>query len=262
MPSPFPGMDPYLERPARWPDVHHRLITIASDLLSVQLRPTYFLRIEERVYISDEEDEGRRIIPDLRVVSPEGKSNLSVANVAGQQAESDQPLVLTTLLDDEIHEAFLKVIHKESGETITIIEILSPANKVRGAKGRESYEEKRNAVLNSPTHFVEIDLLRAGHRHSTMPKADYIVHISPKWLRPRGQVWPIRLRDRLPAIPIPLKSKGESVPLNLQEVLNTAYERASYDLDTDYSKDADPPLEKDHVEWAREQVGKGALPKG
>ena len=245
--SPFPGMDPYLERPGRWAGVHHAIVSIFQEFLNRELRPVYFVRVEERVYISDEEDEGRKLDdkPSVRL----------------RQTAPNVPLVLTTLLDDEIHEAFLKVIHKESGETITIIEILSPANKIRGAKGRESYEEKRNAILNSPTHFVEIDLLRAGHRHSTMPKSDYIVHISPKWLRPRGQVWPIRLRDRLPSIPIPLKSNDESVALDLQEVLRTAYERASYDMDTDYSKEADPPVDEDQREWAREQVGKGALPK-
>ena len=68
MPSPFPGMDPYLEEPGLWPDVHHRLITVTSDTLAAALRPKYYVRIEERVYLSDESDPGRRvIIPDVRI---------------------------------------------------------------------------------------------------------------------------------------------------------------------------------------------------
>jgi hypothetical protein len=40
MPSPFPGMDPYLEG-YLWSDVHHRLATQISDQLMPLLRPQY-----------------------------------------------------------------------------------------------------------------------------------------------------------------------------------------------------------------------------
>ena len=56
--SPFPGMDPYLEDPGSWPDLHHRLISAASDQLNAQLRPRYLARIEERVYVDDGEGRG------------------------------------------------------------------------------------------------------------------------------------------------------------------------------------------------------------
>ena len=73
MPSPFPGMDPYLEEPGLWPDVHHNLITFAARFLTQQLRPKYYARVEERVYISDENDPGRRVIvPDEPLDIPPG----------------------------------------------------------------------------------------------------------------------------------------------------------------------------------------------
>src|SRR5262245_26870216 len=109
MPSPFPGMDPYLEHPGRWPDVHHRLISVTSELLIVQLRPKYFVRIEERVYLSDQHDPGRLVrIPDLKIAArtdqgfgrAESKESGTIATV--------EPVVATTLFDEEIHEARLE----------------------------------------------------------------------------------------------------------------------------------------------------------
>ncbi|MGH7202448.1 MAG: DUF4058 family protein, partial [Planctomycetaceae bacterium] len=68
MPSPFPGMDPYLEDPSLWPDVHHNLISEIQAVLNRAITPKYHARIEERVYISDEDDPGRAvIIPDVKV---------------------------------------------------------------------------------------------------------------------------------------------------------------------------------------------------
>ena len=59
MPSPFPGMDPYLEAPTLWPDVHHALIGHLRELLLPRLRPAYFAQIEERIYVTEEFEEHR-----------------------------------------------------------------------------------------------------------------------------------------------------------------------------------------------------------
>ena len=52
MPSPFPGMDPYLEG-YLWPDVHHRLATQISDQLMPLVWPRYVARIEIQVVSDD-----------------------------------------------------------------------------------------------------------------------------------------------------------------------------------------------------------------
>src|SRR5437763_15475627 len=110
MPSPFPGMDPYLEEPGLWPDVHHRLISFAALSLTQQLRPKYYARIEERTYISDEKD----------------------------------------LIEAEIHEPALKVIERASRTVFAVIEILSPTNKFPTSRGWQSYEQKRHEIMHSP----------------------------------------------------------------------------------------------------------------
>jgi Protein of unknown function (DUF4058) len=66
MPSPFPGMDPYLETPDLWPDVHHELMSQIRAALNPRIKPHYVARVELRVYISDEDDPGRKaLVPDL-----------------------------------------------------------------------------------------------------------------------------------------------------------------------------------------------------
>ena len=253
MQSPFPGMDPYLEDPSLWPDVHHGLISEMQAVLNRQLRPQYHVRVEERVYISDENDPGRKaIIPDLKIVEL-GFSDRPTTSFLEASTAVAEPLILTTLIEDEIHEARLEVIDTNQQAVVTVIELLSPTNKINGSRGRASYEQKRREVMNSSSHFVEIDLLREGdhlHTRELLPPAEYYVHVSRKDRRPKGYVWPIRLSQRLPVIGIPLKEGDPDAKLNLQEVLATAYERAAYDLQVNYRSEPTPGLATEMAEWA------------
>jgi hypothetical protein len=254
MPSPFPGMDPYLEHPGRWPDVHHRLISIASDLLVEQLRPKYYVRIEERVYLSDEYDPGRAVlVPDIKITA-NGNAKLVSSHRPDQGAVATvEPVMATTLIEEEIHEARLEIIDREMRSVVTVIEILSPANKISSSHGEKSYREKRLEVMHSPTHFVEIDLLRAGPRieiQESIAAHDYLVHVSRAQQRPKGELWPIPLEAALPAINIPVRPEDPEAILDLQIVLNTAYHRAAYDLDIDYRSEPVPTLTPRLAAWA------------
>src|SRR5262245_34325750 len=98
MPSPFPGMDPYLEEPGLWPDVHHGLISEMQAVLNRLLRPKYHVRVEERVYISDEDDPGRKvIIPDLRVAERPVPEGSPAAGGGAATLAVDESVELTTL---------------------------------------------------------------------------------------------------------------------------------------------------------------------
>lgn len=248
-------MDPYLEDPGLWPDVHHRLITIAGDLLTEQLRPRYYARIEERIYISDEHDPARDVlIPDLRIIS----NNLNPATaVYGAASTTDaataEPIEVTTLIEEEIHESRIEVIDRTSRAVVAVIEILSPTNKVAGSRGRESYEHKREEVMRSPTHFIEIDLLRAGKGfppYEALPEHDYRVHLSRVQRRPHGLLWPIRMDQRLPTIPVPLHGADPDAGLDLQAVLNAAYDRAAYELELEYTQPPPSPvLSPEQAQW-------------
>jgi hypothetical protein len=257
MPSPFPGMDPYLENPGLWPDVHHALISEIRALLAAQLRPKYFVRIEERAYITTEEEEWskpQQRVPDIEIMARPGWEAARCSEEGeASSLEMPGPVVATTWFEEEIHEAFLKIIDRQSRAVVTVIELLSPANKMPNSPGRESFETKRREVMNSSSHWVEIDLLR-GRRMVSVPKKvgphQYLVHVSRRSLRPRGELWGIRLHQRLPVIPIPLKHGDPDASLDLQAALDAAYDRACYDMELDYRKPPKPPLDEKLTTWA------------
>lgn len=264
MPSPFPGMDPYLEDPGLWPDVHLELISEIRAILTGRLRPKYYVRVEERVYISDESDPGRRvIIPDVRIADrPEWQGGSLPPGEGGALAVAES-VVVTSLFEEDIHEARLEIIDRERRQVVTVIEVVSPTNKVHGSRGRDSYLQKRAEVMNSPSHMVEIDLLRDGDPlpfHETLPPHDYLVHVSIRDRRPQARAWPILLQQRLPVVEIPLRIEDPAAPLDLQQVLNTVYDRAGYDLSVKYAAEPNPPLQGENAEWARRLLREKGLP--
>jgi hypothetical protein len=247
-------MDPYLEAPWIWPDVHHGLISESQAALNPHLRPRYVARVGLRVYISDDDDPGREaLVPDLRVErSPGRKGAKKKPEPALAVAE---PLIVPTLMDEEIEEAFLKIIHVESEALVTLIEVLSPTNKIRGSRGRKSFMEKRREIMNTEVHWVEIDLLRAGVPSVTDPPlrpSDYRILVSRADRRTRTRYWPVSVRQALPVISIPLRGKEPEVPLDLGAVFRTVYDRAAYDVSVDYRKTTQPPLAGGDAKWARE----------
>lgn len=253
MPSPFPGMDPYLEGPGLWPDVHHEIISVARAFLNERIRPKYVARIDERVYLADEDDPDRkRIVPDLRIaVSPGREDRISSGGAA--TLDIAEPIRLITRGELEIRESRIEILNRLDRSIVTVIEVVSPANKVSGSRGRESFGRKRSEVMYSASHWVEIDLLRNGSsltaRRGLKPH-HYLVHISRIDGGPEGSVWPILLSQKLPVVQIPLLPGDADVPLDLQQVLDAGYQRAAYDLEIDYHQPPVPPLEGEWVEWA------------
>jgi hypothetical protein len=247
-------MDPYLEDPATWPNVHVNLITEIQAQLNRQVRPRYYARAEERVYISDQDDPGRRVIvPDVRVRARYDEPQEPWAPSGHAALAAAEAVEVTTLIEDEIREAYVEVVDADLKQVVVVIEVLSPTNKTRGARGQRSYRRKRAEVLSSTSHWIEIDLLRTGERlvaGEVLPYGDYFVHVSRVERRPSGLVWPIRLPQRLPVIPIPLRAPDPDARLDLQETLNNVYDRSSYDLSVDYREDPVPPLPTVYLTWA------------
>src|SRR5580658_2686956 len=126
MPSPFPGMDPYLER--HWGDVHARLIIYASDQLNKALPSDLRARVEERVFV--ETPEGHRpIIPDIRIVKRRIPGREPIRAAGG--AAIAEPLIVP--LDEPITESYIEIRDVSAGHrVITVIEVLSLSNKTPG----------------------------------------------------------------------------------------------------------------------------------
>ena len=149
---------------------------------------------------------------------------------------------------------FLEVRDRLGRELITVLELLSPANK-RGGADREQYVAKREQLLQSAAHFVEIDLLRGGRPMplANRPKCDYSVLVSRAEARPWAGFWPIRLRRRLPVIPIPLLPADPDARIDLQEILHHVYDAAGYE-DFIYATRPQPRLSAKDAAWARSFV--------
>lgn len=260
MPSPFPGMDPFLEDPPTWPNFHAAMIGEIQAALNRTLRPKYAARIEERVYISDEDDPGRQLIaPDVRIVEIDQSRPRSAVQVSPTSLlEVDESIIATTvLIDNAVRERYVAVMDTATRRVVTIIEVLSPTNKCVGAKGRKQYMRKRRKILASTCHLVEIDLLRTGKAtfpRTILPPHDYAVHASRAEDRPEARLWPIRLQRRLPVIEIPLKKEDADAKLDLQALFAEAYDRGANDLAIDYMRPCVPALPAELETWAKKLI--------
>lgn len=250
MPSPFPGMDPWLEHPALFPNLHQRLITYACDALQRGVGDRYFVSIGERVYI--EEPEPRSFYPDVHIVERRHGRDAQLA------AEADEPRVL--LLEPiERREVYLELQDVTTGGTVvTVIEVLSPSNKQTG-RGRELYLQKQANVLESTASLVEIDLLRAGEPTVAIPPGSlgakpYRVVVSPARNRRRREIYAVGMRERLPRVAVPLRERDEPAVLDLQSVLAEAYDKGALHLKIDYTTPPVPPLPAADEAWASEQL--------
>ncbi len=252
--SPFPGMDPFLETAYRWKSIHTRLIVGMSDALSLQLPPAYFVEIEERVYITQPGDQERRPIePDVYIVHEQAAPYLAMST-----PNTVTPPLIFKMLDDEpkIEHRYLEIRDTASLEVVTTIEILSPFNKRPGAQGFDAFQNKRSAVMASATHWIEIDLLRAGARPAQVSaKGDYYALLKRGDQSRMLAVWFFNLQDRMPTIAVPLRPPHSDVALDLQAVWDEMYRRARYAYSLDYSQPAPPPpLRPDDRRWAEERI--------
>jgi hypothetical protein len=266
MPSPFPGMDPYLENPITWSGVHHPLITYISDALNPVLSPRYVANIGERLYIIQPE---RGIIPDVYVKRRRSSRRMRKAQTNGtaQAMVIDPPLVLTAA-GVEIREGFIEIRQLgERGRVVTAIEVLSLSNKTRGQKGQQLYLAKQERILKSRTHLIEIDLHRRGEHTVAVPQEcllgeavwDYLVCLHRGERGDQFEVWPITLRNRLPRISVPLAAGDPDVGLDLQEILDRCYDAGRYEDELDYRRDPKVPLSKADAAWARTMLRKRGL---
>jgi hypothetical protein len=265
MPSPFPGMDPYLED--HWGDVHTSLIIYIRDTLQDSLPSSLRARVEERVVLETPEGFSHdERIPDVRVVEirpeptrPRQASGTAVA----------EPIVLVAE-KEPLAENYIEIIDIGSGnKVVTIVEILSPTNKTRGP-GRTAYLRKQHEVCHSDTSLVEIDLLRGGEHTLAIPlqnipaeqKTPLMVCVRRAWVKGMAEVYPMPLSQPLPKIKVPLREKDADVVLELQSLIELAYRRGGYDGTIDYNKDPDLPLNESEAAWADPLLRKAGLRTG
>ena len=249
MPSPFPGMDPYIEAPEVWGDFHGGLATEIRSALNHKLRPRYLARLTP--YVTYETIEIARTVgirPDVGILWKTLRESVVAITppVAESEVAYEVPVRLYTV---EIHAT-------ATMELVTAIEILSSVNKKRGHDAYIDYHRKRRDLFRSSVHLVEIDLLRGGERpplEKPVPPAPYYITLSRANRRPKVEVWAIQLKDPLPCLPVPLREPDPDAALDLQAILRTVYEAGGYDMLIDYSQPPPPPKLSDaESQWLDE----------
>ncbi len=250
MQSPFPGMNPYLEAPALWSEVHSWLIVELARTLNQRIIPKYRAAVEKRVY----EESILVGIPDVSIVRQSRAVPVKATPTA--TATLSQPILVALPESETTIERYLEVREVATGEVVTVVEILSPKNK-RTGEGRDQYLSKRQKVLGSQSHLVEIDLLRGGEALPMQDAgtSDYRVLVSRVEQRPIAELYPFNLRDRLPCFGLPLRSGDESVPIDLNVLMQMVYESAALDLAIDYGQQPTPGLSQDDFDWVQMMVG-------
>ena len=256
--NPFPGMNPWLE--TRWPGVHLRLIALMLEALGSELPDDLVADGEVRV---DVEAAGKGYRPDIAIIEPgeEWKHGLpprwQPETNGGGVMTATQPLIIEMT---EERERWIE-IRTEGGELVTVIELLSPANK--GA-GQDAYVEKRNDLISGRVNVVEIDLLRAGKRSVNLHREFWthpdrrgaestVVCVTRAALRTRREVYFTPLRERLPAIRVPLRVTDRDVVLDVQALIDRCYSTGRYWM-LNHRQPLHPPLPETDLAWAGERL--------
>ena len=257
MPSPFPGMDPFIES-QQWSDFHATIVPLFREMIAPALSDRYVCTVEKYVYLLAEDDSIRRMIsPDVNVIVEDKSYELEVHRTIGSQSVATlepQVLKLPSLPQTELK--YLTIRDREGGEIITVIELLSPVNKSRG-EGQQEYLRKRTEFVRSPAHIVEIDLLRGGVRlpfDDPLPPADFLASVARSERRPDADVYSWQLRDPLPTIPIPLRGDDDDVALDLQAAFTRVYDAAQYFKLLKYDRPVRPKLSPDDEQWVQSCV--------
>jgi hypothetical protein len=255
MQSPFPGMNPYLEQPLTWRGFHNHLLTSLQVELTELVDPTFFVRQEESavVFESYPSDAVFPIRPDLAVTRGDDVEARRGDSAHGESVSAGPVVGEVLLAEEDVEQApWLEIRTVAGHELVTVIELLSPTNKRMG-QGRSEFLEKRRRYLGSSAHYVEIDLLRTRPRLPIqgLPECDYYVMSSRADRRPSVDLWPIRLRDRLPTVSIPLQSPLPKVDVDLQRVFSLTYVAGRYGRYV-HNTPPDPPLSPSEQVWANE----------
>jgi Protein of unknown function (DUF4058) len=226
MPSPFPGMDPYLESEALWPAFHHQLVTCLYQILLPGLVDRYRARMAQRDYVTEQ-------------------------------------ALFTSIIREEHHEDYVEVRQRGDGRLVTLLEVVSPANKTT-APGRAAYLDKRREGKDANANLVEIDLVLQGqptldYSRDGLPDWDYAVTVTRSTQAERYEIYTATLQKRLPRFRLPLSPDDRDTVLDLHTAFTRCYDQGGFAAKIDYQRDPDAPLPDEDRRWLNDVLKKQQL---
>lgn len=253
MPSPFPGMDPYLEDPGFWQGFHSSLLGAMRASLTPQLPAGYYAELEQHIWFREENPvDGLRLArPDLYLL--EGPKEPGAKRRPAGGAAVSEPTARVTLpkIVREVGHHAIRIRDGRNRRVVTAIELFSPSNKEAGVE-RERYLLKRNEFLANDTSLVEIDLLRRGHRLpiGTVQDGDYYIYVTDAAWYNEVSVWVFTVRDPIPPVPVPLPAPHPPITLAIRPCLDRVYAEANYGPQLGYDGPPAHRLRPTDAEWA------------
>ncbi|VTU00515.1 Uncharacterized protein OS=Chloroflexus aurantiacus (strain ATCC 29364 / DSM 637 / Y-400-fl) GN=Chy400_4122 PE=4 SV=1: DUF4058: DUF4058 [Gemmataceae bacterium] len=221
MPSPFPGMDPYLEHPKLWPAFQHQLLACLYQVLLPGLVDRYRARVGSRTYVSE------------------------------------MPL-FTSVLREEYTEEFIEIRTRTDSRLVTLLEVVSPANKTTPA-GRAVYLEKRKEAVAQRAAVVEVDLVMQGkptltYSRDGLPEFDHAVSVTRSGAADRYEIYTATIQKRLPKFKLPLAADDRDALLDLQAAFARAYDLGGFAAAVEYrsAPPAEVPLTAAQRAWVDE----------
>ena len=255
MPSPFPGVDPFIEASGPWVGFHNVLIAHCSELLNAELPENYAAIVDERVELVELSGDSlrRQRRPEIGIVR--GLDDTSVSGGPAAVATEIDPATVTLPDYEEVPESYVQIVSLPDRELVTSVEILSPTNKSRADGG--DYLAKRAALLRRRINLVEIDLLLGGDRLpalDALPAGDFYAFVSRRERRPKAEVHAWSIRRVLLKIPVPLKFPDPDVLLDLAGAFKMTFDRGRYDRSLRYDLPLPSTLSEADRAWAAARV--------
>ena len=218
MPSPLPGMDPYLEHPKHWAAFQHHLLAGLYQILLPGLVDRYRARVGARTYTAE-------------------------------------VVLFTSVTREEHAEEFIEVRNRADGRLVTLVEVVSPANKATPA-GRAAYLEKRAEALAQRAGVVQVDLVLQGkptlsYSRDGLPEFDYAVSVTRPTAPDRYEIYTATLPKRLPKFKVPLAPDDRDALVDLQAAVARAYDLGGFAAAIDYKAPPHPdvPLSAANAAW-------------
>jgi hypothetical protein len=234
MPSPFPGMDPYIEAYGDWADLNACFITYCCDSLNERLPENYAAQVTSQLKLARAED-----------------IDVDEARLSGDRHRATGTLPIH---HDEIRESSVQILRYPERRLVTHIELLSPTNKRN--PGRGEYLAKHTALIHQQkVNMVEIDLLLGGERLEMvepLSAGDFYAFVTRPQRLPQVDVYAWSVREALPQIPIPLLPPDADVPIDLAVLVNQIYDRGRYGQLIAYGKPAPKGLNEADFAWTEQ----------
>jgi hypothetical protein len=209
-------MDPYLEDETLWPVFHHQIVTCLYQILLPGLVDRYRARVGQRHYTTE------------------------------------QPL-FTSIIREEHHEELIEIRQRSDGRLVTLVDVVSPANKMI-EKGRQAYLEKRREGKTAGANLVEIDLVLQGqpmldYSREGLPDWDYAVTVTRATQPDRFEIYTATLQKRLPRFRLPLSNDDRDTVVDLHATFTRSFDQGGFAAKIDYKRDPVTALSDEDRKW-------------